>query len=493
MKVLIVDDGHYIVEYLKHLLDWGKFGVEQVETTTNPIEAKRLLQESPADILITDIRMPEVSGIDLLEHVVLLKLDTKVILLSGYSEFEYAQQAIRLGVFDYLLKPVDKDDMEKAMRKVTQAIKASRPEPVGMPKSIDGFGQLLSAVSVLGASGQESAGHGLPAGREPVRFFQLPLEEMLNEETRLGDREGELKLYEWQEDLRLHSRQKEPKQRNGQEKLSARGRLAGFYLFLWETPSLVAGVASESSWEQLKDAAPSIVLSEPFQLEAESAVREAFYRFFYQEEVGAGDMDAMQDKGEFSSLESREWECARHKIQKRYPRLTNRKQKIMYLVEAARCLYLTGDNVLADEVQEWLFKRMGQPDDVYDLMISALSRLGREAELSNADIVNTIQTYIAGHLEEALSLEDLGKVVHLHPVYLSKFYKQQTGENLSAYILLKRMERAARLLIESNLHVMDISRMVGYRKPQYFIKLFKEQYGVTPQQYRKKQIKFVES
>lgn len=484
MKVLIVDDGHYIVEYLKHLLDWGKFGVEQVETTTNPIEAKRLLQESPADILITDIRMPEVSGIDLLEHVVSMKLDTKVILLSGYSEFEYAQQAIRLGVFDYLLKPVDKDDMEKAMRKVTLAIKASRPEPVGTPENIDGFGQLLSAVSVLGASGQELAASGPHSGREPVRFFQLPLKEMLNEETRFGGREGELKLYDGQE---------QPKQRDGQEKLRARGRLGELYLFLWETPSMVAGVASESSWERLKDAAPSIVLSEPFQLEAEAAVREAFYRFFYQEEVGPMDQEAIQDKGEFSALESREWECARHKIQKRYSRLTDRKQKMMYLVEVARYLYMTGGNVLAEEVQDWLFKRMEQPDDVYNSMLCALSKLGREAELSNTDIVNTIQTYIAGHLEEALSLEDLGKVVHLHPVYLSKFYKQQTGENLSAYILLKRMERAARLLIESNLHVMDISRMVGYRKPQYFIKLFKERYGVTPQQYRKKQIKFVET
>lgn len=87
-----------------------------------------------------------------------------------------------------------------------------------------------------------------------------------------------------------------------------------------------------------------------------------------------------------------------------------------------------------------------------------------------------------------MSLDDLGKIVHLHPVYLSKVYKQETYENLSNFIAAKRLEKASQLLIESNLHVIDISHMVGYKKPQYFIKLFKDQYGITPYQYRRQQI-----
>ena len=92
------------------------------------------------------------------------------------------------------------------------------------------------------------------------------------------------------------------------------------------------------------------------------------------------------------------------------------------------------------------------------------------------------------HLGDGLSLEELGGIVHLHPVYLSKLYKQETGENLSSYILRARLEKSAHLLEVSHLHVMDIARMVGYRKPQYFIKLFKELYGITPYQYRRQQI-----
>ncbi|GMK38631.1 hypothetical protein PCCS19_16850 [Paenibacillus sp. CCS19] len=70
----------------------------------------------------------------------------------------------------------------------------------------------------------------------------------------------------------------------------------------------------------------------------------------------------------------------------------------------------------------------------------------------------------------------------------SKYYKQETGENLSDFLLAKRLERATQLLRESTLHIVDISLMVGYKKPQYFIKLFKEKYGVTPYQFRRNQM-----
>lgn len=146
MRLLIVDDGHYIVEYLKHLLDWNKFGIHQIVTSTNSVEAKQLLNQNQIDILITDIRMPEVSGIDLLEHINENMLKTKVVFLSGYSQFDYAQKAIRLGALDYLLKPVDKEDMEKAMKQVLKSIDEQQLKPQIMWEKFDGLGYLLSVI-----------------------------------------------------------------------------------------------------------------------------------------------------------------------------------------------------------------------------------------------------------------------------------------------------------------------------------------------------------
>jgi two-component system, response regulator YesN len=250
MRLLIVDDGHYIVEYIKHLLDWKKFGIDAVETTTNSIKAKEILDQTQIDILITDIRMPEVTGIDLLQHINKKNLRTKSVILSGYSDFEYAQKALRLGAVDYLLKPIDKDQMETTVKKLIKTI----------------------------------------------------------------------------------------------------------------------------------------------------------------------------DKNDFE-------------------------------------------------------------------IIQDIAENEKDTELPKNNIINIIQAYVDDHLDNNLSLDDLGRLVYLHPVYLSKLYKQETGENLSNYISRKRLEKASRLLTDSNLHVNDISVLVGYKKTQYFIKLFKDQYGDTPQQYRRKQIR----
>ncbi|MBW4080012.1 response regulator [Paenibacillus sp. S150] len=452
MKVLIVDDGYYIVEYLKHLLDWKEFGVNQVETTTNSIEAKRMLKESSADILITDIRMPEVSGIDLLEYVGELKLKTKVIFLSGYSEFEYAQKAIRLGAFDYLLKPVDKDDMEKVIRDVTKVIEESQPEGDTAWEPYDSLGYLLAALSENESLIQEFKPIYNGFEQNPMCFFRLSP----------ADRIEEGKLRE---------------------------TLEGFNAYIWAAPPSLAGIVPESETQKLKAVIPSITLSEAFQFNLKDSVRYSFYQFFYQEEVGPNDFSLLRNKEEFSKLESRKWECSGQRIQKEFPKLMNRKQRVIYLLEVIHYLYLTNDNLRAEEVLEWIIHRLEDPCEAYEYVILTISRLGKEADLSNEDIIDNVRKYIVSHIDEALSLEDLGRIVHLHPVYLSKFYKQETGENLSSYILFKRLERASKLLIESNLHVVDISHMVGYKKSQYFIKLFKERYGVTPQQYRKQQIK----
>lgn len=96
-----------------------------------------------------------------------------------------------------------------------------------------------------------------------------------------------------------------------------------------------------------------------------------------------------------------------------------------------------------------------------------------------------MKKYIAEHVGEDLSLEILGEVAHLHPAYLSKTFKEETGKNLSAYITDVKMERAAELLSGTDRWVHEIMESVGYQKSQYFSKIFKEKYGVTPNEYRR--------
>lgn len=126
MKVMIVDDEQHMTEYLKHLIDWQTYGFNQVETINKGKQAQQLLAESPPELLIADIRMPEVSGLDLAAQLAEQKAATKVMIVSGFSEFDYAQKAIRYGVTEYLVKPVLKKDfliaLERTLPLITESI-----------------------------------------------------------------------------------------------------------------------------------------------------------------------------------------------------------------------------------------------------------------------------------------------------------------------------------------------------------------------------------
>lgn len=108
-------------------------------------------------------------------------------------------------------------------------------------------------------------------------------------------------------------------------------------------------------------------------------------------------------------------------------------------------------------------------------------------------LITYVKKYVYENFDKPLSLDILGEAVHLHPAYLSKIFKEETNINLSNYITDIRMQKAAELLEQTGLKVNEIMYLTGYRKSQHFTKLFKEKFGVTPMEYRrKKQISTVE-
>ncbi|TYP73357.1 response regulator [Paenibacillus methanolicus] len=451
MRLLIVDDGHYIVEYVKHLVDWGKMGFDEVATTTNSIHAKQLLSEGRVDILLTDIRMPEVSGIDLLQHVKDRRLDTQVVFLTGYSDFEYTRTAIRLGAADYLLKPVDKEDMEKTMKSVLDKI-PRRPASADIDwEKFDGLGCLLSLLCGQRQFARDYSGYQEALREEPFRFFEAP-----------GMTE--------KEEMLLRDQCGHPSR------------------FIWTAAGMAAGLIPASRAAGLPGSIPAIRLSDAFTIQQTHMVRLLFYQFFLREQIGTDDFELLQGVEGFPNLEPGEWECSKKKLLKRFASFRSRKHKAMFLLETIHFLYSTASKLPPAEVKDWMFNQLQDPVEAIKTIMQRVDALERCSRVSNDAIIRTVRQFIADHLSEGLSLEDLGRIAHLHPVYLSKLYKQETGENLSAYIAAKRLEKGAQLLLDSSLHVVDISLMVGYKKPQYFIKLFKDEYGMTPSHYRRKEI-----
>ncbi|MCM2675877.1 response regulator transcription factor [Alkalicoccobacillus plakortidis] len=120
MKMLIVDDEPVICQGLAQTIDWQSIGVEVVGVAFNGKQALQKIEKNHIDIILTDISMPEMDGLELAECIVQQHPDTKMIIISGYDDFEYARQAIRLGVEDYLLKPVDVDELMGLVKNVTE-------------------------------------------------------------------------------------------------------------------------------------------------------------------------------------------------------------------------------------------------------------------------------------------------------------------------------------------------------------------------------------
>lgn len=120
LKILIVDDEPDICELIHKLIDWEELKLTSLGSSQNGIDAMEIILRQKPDIVITDIQMPGMTGLEMIEKASQQKLQTKFIVISGYREFEYAQQAIRFGVEDYLLKPISKTDLNLVLKRLLQ-------------------------------------------------------------------------------------------------------------------------------------------------------------------------------------------------------------------------------------------------------------------------------------------------------------------------------------------------------------------------------------
>jgi len=125
LKLLIADDEYFIRQGLA-TLDWNSVGIDEVFTAEDGVSAKQVLADNNIDIVITDIRMPGLSGLEISDYIKQNNLNTKVIILSGFSDFEYARHAITANVFSYLLKPINPDELLETTKRAIEEIKHER-------------------------------------------------------------------------------------------------------------------------------------------------------------------------------------------------------------------------------------------------------------------------------------------------------------------------------------------------------------------------------
>ena len=127
-QVMLADDENDVLEVIQKKIDWNALGLEEPVKASNGVEALELAEKVQPDIVMTDIKMPYMDGLELARQLRQLYPDIRIIILSGFDEFEYAKEAVHLNAVEYLLKPIDSEYLTAVFRKITASLDQEHEE-----------------------------------------------------------------------------------------------------------------------------------------------------------------------------------------------------------------------------------------------------------------------------------------------------------------------------------------------------------------------------
>ena len=522
MRILIVDDEIYAVEAIREMVDWKKLGIEEVLTAYSMRQAQKQLTEKKVDILLCDIEMPQGSGLELVSWAREQDMQLVTVFLTSHANFNYANQAIRLETFDYILKPADPDELtgvlSKAVSKASENI--SRMNQLKQAEYWnDSFSQLSEEFVGRIADGRlapdrETILHEIRRlhldrleldGRFYIALIQLRAETESEKEWGKGLTEFGLKNI--LAEVFYGSKMDEPSGRMYKRGLPLIPRLM-------ERHYLVAVNAGQATWEEFlslcgncvlfcQQAMPMAVTVYP----AEAVPVEDFEKVTAQLLANASD-NILYDNtvyfpldDQISAENEREWEqllseqpdsedlgelldCAA-----RSGTVTRRYLSHIYDLT---CQYLrrqlpggiSGMNLMVEKA-----RAASSLDGMKDWLGRAFAQLPRrevEMPAEPQNVIGVLRRYIREHISEELGRNDLAALVYLNPDYLSHIFRERTGVSLIDYITSERMKKAKELLTSTDLPIRDVALAVGYSNISYFSRQFKRSQGETPLEFRRK-------
>ncbi|GAB2560261.1 response regulator transcription factor [Gracilibacillus alcaliphilus] len=497
-RIVIADDEPLITQGLANTLPWEELEVEVVGTAQNGLEAFEMLSRTAVDILITDVYMPEMDGIDLSKKVVQDFPETQIIMISGYDEFEYAREAMRIGVQDYLLKPVNIEELLNLVKKVKKDIVNHKVEQESKSQSI--IKQYLSE-----------------------QIFQVPpstteeqLADLVSEYCMIA---VEKKDYSNLVDGKLT---KHPLELNKAERLINRHDFSALWLeihenqlilFLYTQNQLLKQTELELLMDELVESYGHNILTVAAPVSEDVKQIHLLYQTMNEcliRHRGTGTTRIGWSKAEenFSS-DSTE---VNHSIIEMVLRQESQglAREVHQLMGALRANGSTLDEIVSElkdiedtminKVQAKLFAaaelffsqkldtRIYNNDRLLEeLFLEDLKQLIACLATTNQHhwIIRQVQEYMHSNYQKDIKAAEVAADHYITPNYFSMLFRQQTGYSYSEYLNRIRIDKAKELLVDTSNKVFEIAEYVGYREYKYFVQVFKNHTDVTPTQYRK--------
>lgn len=481
-NVLIVDDEPWVAYGIANLIDWESCGYHLIGEAHDGLTALDIIMAKQPELIISDIRMPGLDGIQLLEQIKEKQLPSKVILISGYAEFEYAQKALRLGAYDYLLKQVDKHKLTETILRLSEDLQNKQQAEKDLDVMLDELFEWLEPDNLT------TVEHFLSnKGMEPEFLNFRFLCCSCSSQSAALFKEGIMQT----EGLRAI------KFRSGQHKIS---------IFVNYDESKHPLPLLDYITEQLSDA-PYIgissigLLTTPIAKLYQEADISMSTTAFYQ-----GDQLFPYKSQELSS------EIRKQIIQAEQAIKGQARDQIDHILDTIceygreKRLYIDQIAMLYNQFVSIIYKYYGHSNRIheiehlhyeqitryYDSIEALFQRLKDFFELSTDGEVHIhnlqvekIIAYINSCFTEDIVLSAIAKKFNISIGYLSTLIKKETGTTYSDYILNKRLSLAKDLLNDPSLSVHDIVQRVGYKDYFHFNKLFKKHFAITPSKYRK--------
>lgn len=524
MKVMLVDDEPFILQGLQKIIDWEAEECEIVKTASNGVEAYEYIREKPVDMVIADIRMPEMSGLELLEKMRKeIKSQAYFIILSGYNEFAYAQKAMRYTCLEYLLKPIQKESLLASVRKAVR--EKNQTEQTEQKQQQFRRAYLVQRMAnLLRGTYEEDTLDYVKKAMEfvgGIRYVKVDYDgsawqEDLSDEERKGRyrhlfdncREflGDDNIYCMKDVLGYEANQEiglfycdylaEKRGLCDKEFMDAFVAAAGegleepVLLLLGKRVDDISRIShSYSTAHMLKS---SLVFSEKrniYEYESELQMspskvvlcKQSLDRLIKAvEQNDRGEINGSVDAlfGEMEGIGSSE-KILSMNIHYLFFRLIHLAVEQDESVNQEEVMSYISENVFDSGVSRGSRAHLRQFASEYaEYLIQLRKNVSR-------GVLQDIEREIEEHYAENLTLKDLSRKYYLNSSYLGQVFRKKYGQSFKDYLTCYRIDMAAELLRKTDKKISTIAEEVGYKDTDYFINKFIEQKGATPTKYRR--------
>ena len=420
-KVLLVDDEYMITEGLKRLIPFDKWDMEVVATANHADDALDYVREHPVDIVISDVNMPDKTGLEMIQEMKEVLPDAYYILLSGYQEFDYVKKAMNLSVVDYLVKPVDKVELGHLLEKIVTQLREKVQEPEILSQQLD------EEAFKTHLTQKENWWIGL--SKEKQGDFVIPY-------YVLGQ--------DWQIVL-------------------ADQEFEGLLVMPFEAPYQI----NFEKWK--RDVEKTLFYGSVNLDQSESlfSYYEPIYRVIIQ-----GNLQQIID--ELTLLEKI--------VLENTPRVSITKQLFTQFVMDVFHLF---EHLKADDMTDIVknIHAITTFEDLVAYTKETLTSFFGQYRM-NENVVSVLEV-IGRDYQKELSLKDISKDLFINPVYLGQLIKKETNSTFAELLNKQRIKAAQQLLLSTNDSIEDICYTVGYSNVGYFYKVFRKLCGKSPKAYRK--------